>query len=82
MPHYFKRRVAVLGIALAAASVTATAQQVGDKTVKFILPNATGSGVDAITRAAQPALAKALGYAVVIDNQPGADPMAHSRVSS
>ena len=29
--------------------------------VKFILPNATGSGVDAITRAAQPALAKALG---------------------
>ena len=72
MPHYIKRRVAVLGIALAAASVTATAQQVGDKTVKFILPNATGSGVDAITRAAQPALAKALGYAVVIDNQPGA----------
>ena len=72
MRHYFKRRVAVLGIALAAASVTATAQQVGDKTVKFILPNATGSGVDAITRAAQPALAKALGYAVVIDNQPGA----------
>ena len=46
--------------------------QVGDKTVKFILPNATGSGVDAITRAAQPALAKALGFAIVVDNQPGA----------
>jgi tripartite-type tricarboxylate transporter receptor subunit TctC len=46
--------------------------QVGDKTVKFILPNATGSGVDAITRAAQPALAKALGAAIVVDNQPGA----------
>jgi tripartite-type tricarboxylate transporter receptor subunit TctC len=46
--------------------------QVGDKTVKFILPNATGSGVDAITRAAQPALAKALGFPVVVDNQPGA----------
>jgi tripartite-type tricarboxylate transporter receptor subunit TctC len=41
-------------------------------TVKFILPNATGSGVDAITRAAQPALAKALGTSVVVDNQPGA----------
>ncbi len=41
-------------------------------TVKFILPNATGSGVDAITRAAQPALSKALGANVVVENQPGA----------
>ncbi len=41
-------------------------------TVRFILPNATGSGVDAITRAAQPALSKALGASVVVDNQPGA----------
>ena len=40
--------------------------------MRFILPNATGSGVDAITRAAQPALAKALGFAVVVENQPGA----------
>ncbi|MDM0056847.1 Bug family tripartite tricarboxylate transporter substrate binding protein [Variovorax fucosicus] len=40
--------------------------------VRFILPNATGSGVDAITRAAQPALSKALNAAVVVDNQPGA----------
>jgi tripartite-type tricarboxylate transporter receptor subunit TctC len=46
--------------------------QVGEKTIRFILPNATGSGVDAITRAAQPALAKALGAAIVVDNQPGA----------
>ena len=37
-----------------------------------ILPNATGSGVDAITRAAQPALSKALNASVVVDNQPGA----------
>ncbi|MFM7532235.1 MAG: Bug family tripartite tricarboxylate transporter substrate binding protein [Rubrivivax sp.] len=43
-----------------------------ERTVRFILPNATGSGVDAITRAAQPALAKALGHAVVVDNQAGA----------
>ena len=43
-----------------------------DKTVRFILPNATGSGVDAITRAAQPALAKALGHPIVVDNQAGA----------
>jgi len=40
--------------------------------VRIILPNATGSGVDAITRAAQPALSKALNAAVVVDNQPGA----------
>jgi tripartite-type tricarboxylate transporter receptor subunit TctC len=40
--------------------------------VKFILPNATGSGVDAITRAAAPALGRALGANVVVDNQPGA----------
>jgi tripartite-type tricarboxylate transporter receptor subunit TctC len=41
-------------------------------TVRFILPNATGSGVDAITRAAAPALGKSLGASVVVDNQPGA----------
>jgi tripartite-type tricarboxylate transporter receptor subunit TctC len=43
-----------------------------DRPVKIVLPNATGSGVDAITRAAQPALAAALGHPVVVDNQPGA----------
>jgi tripartite-type tricarboxylate transporter receptor subunit TctC len=43
-----------------------------ERTVRLILPNATGSGVDSITRAAQSALGKALGHAVVVDNQPGA----------
>jgi tripartite-type tricarboxylate transporter receptor subunit TctC len=38
----------------------------------MVLPNATGSGVDTITRTVQPALAKALGMPVVIENQPGA----------
>jgi hypothetical protein len=42
-----------------------------DKSVRFVLPNATGSGVDAITRTAQPALSKALGHPIVVDNQPG-----------
>ncbi len=55
--------------ALLPAAPTAHAQE---KVVKFVLPNATGSGVDAITRAAQPALAKALGTSVIVDNQPGA----------
>jgi len=43
-----------------------------DKPVRFILPNATGSGVDAIARSAQGALAKALGHPIIVDNQPGA----------
>ena len=40
--------------------------------MRFILPNAAGSGVDAITRAAQPAFAKAFGVPIVVENQPGA----------
>jgi tripartite-type tricarboxylate transporter receptor subunit TctC len=56
---------------LIAALLPATAfAQTG--VVKLVLPNATGSGVDAITRAAQPALAKALDASVVVENQPGA----------
>src|SRR5438445_3193926 len=46
--------------------------QMGERPVKFILPVATASGVDTITRAAQPALSKALGAPVVVENQPGA----------
>lgn len=65
-------RRGVVAAAIAGALCAPALAQVGDKTIKFILPNATGSGVDAITRAAQPALAKALGYSIVIDNQPGA----------
>ena len=50
------------------ASGAALAQQ----PVRFVLPNAAGSGVDAITRAAQPAFAKALGTSIVVENQTGA----------
>jgi tripartite-type tricarboxylate transporter receptor subunit TctC len=64
-----RRDVLALGLT-SALCVSALAQ--GDKTVRFILPNATGSGVDAITRAAQAALGKALGSPVIVDNQPGA----------
>lgn len=49
-----------------------TAHAQSERTVKFILPNATGSGVDAITRSAAPALSKALGTGVVVENQAGA----------
>ncbi len=66
---HLTRRTLLGGIA-AALALPAFSQS--DKPVRFILPNATGSGVDTITRAAQGAIAKALGRPVVIDNQPGA----------
>lgn len=66
---HLTRRTLLGGLAVGLA-LPAFAQS--DKPVRFILPNATGSGVDTITRAAQGALAKALGRPVVIDNQPGA----------
>ncbi|WP_077000793.1 tripartite tricarboxylate transporter substrate binding protein [Variovorax sp. KK3] len=56
-------------IAVALCPMLAMAQS---GTVRLVLPNATGSGVDAIARAAQPALAKSLAAAVVVENQPGA----------
>ncbi|HEY0823462.1 MAG TPA: tripartite tricarboxylate transporter substrate-binding protein [Ramlibacter sp.] len=65
----FTRRDALLALA-ATGLPFATRAQAG--TVKFILPNATGSGVDAITRAAAPALGRALNASVVVENQPGA----------
>jgi len=64
-----RRDLLALGLT---SALCAPAFAQGDKTVRFILPNATGSGVDAITRAAQPAIAKALGFPVIVDNQPGA----------
>ena len=59
-------------LAAAAASLAPHAFAQADKPVRFVLPNATGSGVDAITRATQAALGKALGRSVIVDNQPGA----------
>jgi tripartite-type tricarboxylate transporter receptor subunit TctC len=71
-PTPLTRRTLLAGLA-AGLVVPAFAQF--DRSVRFILPNATGSGVDAITRAAQPALAKAFGHPVIVDNQPGAGGM-------
>jgi tripartite-type tricarboxylate transporter receptor subunit TctC len=71
LKNFLSRRVWCAAALACALAAPALAQGTG-QTVKFILPNATGSGVDAITRAAQDALAKALGAAIVVDNQPGA----------
>ena len=66
------RRAVLAGSAATLAAGAWPLSARADGTVKFILPNATGSGVDTITRAAQAALGKALGAPVVVDNQPGA----------
>ena len=64
-------KLAVSAVVIAASSLPLpTNAQSG--TVRFILPNATGSGVDATARAAQSALAKAFNAAIVVENLPGA----------
>ncbi|HVJ10292.1 MAG TPA: tripartite tricarboxylate transporter substrate-binding protein, partial [Burkholderiales bacterium] len=62
------KKIFAFAVAFAFAAGAALAQQ----PVRFVLPNAAGSGVDAITRAAQPAFAKAFGAPVVVENQTGA----------
>jgi len=71
-PSSFLTRRSCLAAALAAALGGLPLLAQAETVVRFILPNATGSGVDAITRAAQPALSKALNASVVVENQPGA----------
>jgi tripartite-type tricarboxylate transporter receptor subunit TctC len=70
--HPTLARRTVLAAIAAAGLAPALSARAQAGTVKFILPNATGSGVDAITRSAQTALGKALNANVVVENQPGA----------
>ena len=67
-----RRSLLAAGATVAALGGLPFAARAQSGTVRFILPNATGSGVDAITRAAAPALSKALNANVIVDNQPGA----------
>ena len=67
------RRQTLLGlVAVPLNGVFGSARAQPDRPVRFILPVASASGVDTITRAAQAALAKALGHPVIVENQPGA----------
>jgi tripartite-type tricarboxylate transporter receptor subunit TctC len=73
MKQNFTRRAALTALSSAAAvAFPGLSLAQADRPLKFILPNATGSGVDAITRAAAPAIGKALGVNVVVENQAGA----------
>ncbi len=73
-PHASKRRtlIGLTGLALGTSALWSRVAQSQSKVVRFILPVATASGVDTITRAASPALSAALGSSVVVENQPGA----------
>jgi len=66
------RIVVTLLSAVALSFAVSVDAQLGERAVKFILPVATASGVDTITRAAEPALSKALHAPIVVENQPGA----------
>ena len=71
-PTHRPRRHAIQALAALALPAAPFAARAQDRIVKFVLPNATGSGVDAITRAMQPAFAKLVGANVIVENQPGA----------
>jgi tripartite-type tricarboxylate transporter receptor subunit TctC len=66
------RQFGALTLAGLGATGTTAALAQSDRTVRLVLPVATASGVDTITRAAQAALSKALGHPVIVENQPGA----------
>ena len=68
----FLLKSASASIALGLAQFAPQLLAQSERAIRFVLPNATGSGVDAITRASQPALAKALGANIIVENQPGA----------
>jgi tripartite-type tricarboxylate transporter receptor subunit TctC len=71
-PTVSRRSALAASLAALAGATWPLAANAQSGTIRFILPNATGSGVDTITRAAQPALSKALNASVIVDNQPGA----------
>jgi len=60
------------GLALGLAQFSPQLFAQTERAIRLVLPNATGSGVDAISRAVQPALAKAFNANVIVENQPGA----------
>lgn len=72
------RPCAVLACVLGAALVTpgaSVAQSWPDKPLRFFVPFPAGGSTDAVARAMQPALEKALGQSVVVENRAGAGGM-------
>ena len=70
--HGVTRRTLIAAMSALTACAFPLAAQAQAGTVKIIVPNGAGSGVDAFARAALPAMGKALNTSVVVDNQPAA----------
>ncbi len=62
----------VLGIMVAVAAGTSTAQRYPDKPVRMLVGFAPGGGTDATARAISQKLSERLGQQVIVDNRPGA----------
>ncbi len=75
MPH-LTFRIFLAALALACASLPATAQTVGPawptQTIRLIVPFTPGTGMDTIARIVAPKLGERLGQAVIVENKPGA----------
>src|SRR5262245_40238882 len=69
-----RRHLVAAGLAalLVAASGTDGRAQYPAKSVTIVVPLAAGTGMDAVVRIYAEELAKSLGTAVVVENQPGA----------
>ena len=65
-----RSRLAVLALALAA--IAPAEAQYPNRTIRWIVPFAAGSGTDTVARIVQPQLSAALGEQAVIENRPGA----------
>jgi len=75
MNAFFNRRRlvgAIVGAMLAAPLLTASAQVMGEKSVRLIVPLTAGSTVDAIARVMANQYAKSMGHPVVVENLVGA----------
>src|SRR5688572_7941275 len=68
-------RAAALGVALAAFTGGAFAQNYPARPVQVIVPYSAGGSIDIITRAVAQALSKDMGQNFVVENRPGASGM-------
>lgn len=67
-----RRQILAAGGSAALAALLPLAARAEDRTIRIVVPYAAGGPTDAMARVIQPALQKALGATLIIDNVPGA----------